>query len=33
MYEYIKLLDEINYGMIIKAEGRKQYRFIFGLNK
>lgn len=33
MYEYIKLLDEINYGMIIKAEGRKQYRFIFGLNE
>lgn len=27
---YYKLMDRINYGKIVKAEGRKQYTYVFG---
>ena len=27
---YYKLVDRINYGKIVKADGRKQYTYVFG---
>ncbi len=33
MFSYIKLTDETNYEILIKAEGRKQYRYIYGVNE
>lgn len=32
MYEYVKLLDEMDHGTIVKANGGDQYRYVFGLN-
>ena len=33
MFSYFKLIDEVNYETIIKAEGAKQYRYIYGVNE
>lgn len=33
MYKYYKLLDDVNYEIIIKAKGRNQYRYIYGINE
>lgn len=33
MCSYFKLTDEVNYETIIRAEGEKQYRYIYGVNE
>lgn len=33
MFSYFKLTDEVNYETIIKAEGRNQYRYVYGVNE
>lgn len=33
MIKYIKLTDKENYNMLIKTEGRMQYRYIYGKNE
>ena len=33
MFSYFKLIDEINYDTVIKAEGKKQYRYVYGINE
>ena len=33
MCSYFKLTDEVNYETIIRAEEKKQYRYIYGVSR